>query len=321
MKKIESWVRSFLAFGARHKLTMILGLSLLLIILSIFYGMVYGKLWLKLPESIKAQVAINRLGLSSYNNPVCHETCFYERQLYKQIIAENLAVDKVNLKVKNLILAEDNNLDFRLELLDVFSLRRDLKIPDYLEEYLTSGSEPKVKDKIKEFFVTDPVSVDELLLRFDTASSSADRVEILRLLQEKSDSALADFYWDLISTNPDLKIKSGALSALSNLLPSESYVTVDFLSKIKKTILAADTNRYLRKEVVMLLGSYLPVQEKTVTEILEELYNNQSAVDKFSRLFVVDILNRSSASSYTKPEISASEWQEYRDHNSLWGNE
>jgi len=318
MKKIEQWGRSCIAFGSRYKWLIIIALSSLMVVFGVFYGVVYGRLWLKFPDKIKAGIALNRLGASSYNYPICHEACFYERQLYKQIIAGNLNKVKISDQVKRLILAEDNNLVFRLELLDVLSSQ---PIPDYLNEYLVSGEESKVQEKIKELFVVESISAVELMNRFLVSSSPEDQIDILNLLQKKSDSTLADFYLGIIINNPDLKIKNGALAALSNLLPSEIYVTDDFLSEIKDLIFASGTDKYLRKEIILLLGEYLPVQENIVTEILTAAYLDETAVDKFSRLFVVDILNRSSANNYTPPEISTSEWQEYRDHNSLWGND
>ena len=318
MKKIEQWSRSCLAFGSRYKWLIIVILSSLIIVFSVFYGLVYGQLWLRFPDNIKAKIALNRLAVSSYNYPVCHEACFYERQLYKQIIASNLDRIKIGDRVKQLILAENNNLIFRLELLDVLSFQ---PIPDYLSEYLVGGEEPQVREKIKELFLTESVSADELTNRFLISSTTEEQINILNSLQMKSDSSLADFYLGIIVNNPNLKIKNGALAALSNLLPSATYVTGDFLAKIEDLIFDSNTNKYLRKEIILLLGEYLPIQEKTVTDILVAAYSDETTVDKFSRLFVVDILNRASANNYAKPEISASEWQEYRDHNSLWGND
>lgn len=321
MKKIERWAWRLKTFGRRYKLWIVVVLSLLLVVLGVFYGVLYGKLWLRFPEKLKAEIAINRLGVSSYDYPICHEACFYERQLYKQIIAGNLKEKLISERVKNLILAEENNLIFRLELLDTLSRQNNSEIPDYLKEYLNSGKESKVQKKIQELFGSDNFSVSDLISRFDNSSTTEGKIDILSSLQEKSDSSLVDFYLNLIIDSPDLKIKNSALSALSNLLPSEAYITPDFLSKIKKIIFDPVTNQYLRKEIILLLGDYLAVQEKLVTEILVEAYSNEAVIDKFSRLFAIDILNRSSANNYVKPEISASEWQEYRDHNSLWGNE
>ena len=321
MKKIERWSRSCLAFGSRHKLLLVVILSLLFLGFGIFYGLVYGRLWLRLPAQMRAEIALNRLGVSAYNDPICHESCFYERHLYKQIIASSWSNKKINKQVSDLILAEDNNLDFRLELLDTLSFQTNLEIPDYLNNYLVSGAEIRVKEKINDLFGLNNNLVDELLNQFNNSVSVEDQINILRDLQEKSDSSLAGFYLDLIKGEFDLKIKNGALSALSNLLPSKTYVTNDFLVQIEKLILNANTNKYLRKGLVSLLGSYLSIQEKLVTEILFKIYSDTKTVDKFSQLFAADILNRLSANSYVKPEISASEWQEYRDHNSLWGND
>ncbi len=321
MKKIERWGRGCLAFGSRYKLLLVVILSLLFLGFSLFYGLVYGRLWLRLPGRFRAEIALNRLGVSAYNYPICHESCFYERQLYKQVIAADWDDPQINQRVKDLILAENNNLDFRLELLDVLSFRTDLTLPDYLNNYLASGSEIRVKEKIKEIFSLDKASIDELMIRFNNSASIGMQVDILRDLQKKSDSSLAGFYLDLIAGEFDLRLKNSALLALSNLLPSETYVTIDFLGRIKELIFAPATNKYLRKELILLLGDYLSVQEKSVTKILVEAYSDEAVIDKFSRLFTADILNRLSANNYAKPEISAAEWQEYRDHNSLWGND
>ncbi|MFA4942504.1 MAG: hypothetical protein WC564_02595 [Patescibacteria group bacterium] len=321
MKKIIEWIRILKACGLRHKLIIIAVLSSLLLIFSIFYGVVYGKLWLWFPARIKAEIALNRLGVSSYNNPICHETCFYERQLYKKVIAANLDQKRISERVKRLILAEDNNLVFRLELVDSWSHQNNLPFPDYFSNYLVDGLESSVQEKIRELFGVDDLSVEELVNNFSVTSSSSEQLDILRSLQEKSDSSLSSFYLDLIISHPDVDVKNGALSALSNLSPSVDYITPDFLLKIKKMILDQNLNKYLRKELILLLGDYLSVQEDLVLKILSEAYEDKVAVDNFSRLFIADTLNRFSVNNYVKPEISVSEWQDYRDHNSLWGND
>jgi hypothetical protein len=321
MKKIERWGRSCLTFGSRHKLGLVIILSLVILVWSVFYGVVYGRLWLHFPARLKAVVAINRLGVNAHNNPVCHEPCFYERQLYKKVIANNLSTASIGNRVQQLILAEDNNLNFRLELLDILSFRNDLALPDYLSEYLTGGKDLRVKEKIRELLEVDEVAADELLNRLAAATSTTEKVDILHRLSAESNSSLAESYLDLIITDPELKVKNGALSALSNLLPSSDYVTADFLLQFKQLIFTPGLDQYLRKEIILLLGDYLAIQEKPVAEILLAAYSDETVIDKFSRLFAADTLNRLSANNYSKPEISASEWQAYRDHNSLWGNE
>lgn len=321
MKKIIQWGQACLKFFLRYKRWLVVALVFSLVVFGLLYGIFFGRLWLKFPEKFKVNIALNRLGVSSYQYPVCHETCFYERQLYEQVIAGGLKDKSISDRVRTLILAEDNNLIFRLELINALSLQNNPELPDYLQEYLRSGVENKIKDKIRELFGVDKFSVSELENRFVNSSSTEDRLVILNSLQKKSDSALAGFYLDLIVGDPDLKIKSAALAALSNLLPSENYVDKAFLQKIKNLIFNPNTNKYLRKEIILLLGEYLPIQEESVTEILVEVCADDAGIDKFSRLFAVDILNRLSANTYLKPEISASEWQEYRDHNSLWGND
>ncbi len=316
MKKIKQLVFRL----SRYRLWLIIGSSALLVILGLAYGIIYGRLWLALPDGIKADIAINRLGVSSYNDLVCHESCFYERQVYKQVIAANLEKEKIAARVESLILAEDNNLRFRLELLDALSFKDGLRLPDYLGNYLASGEEEAVKEKIREVFGLDRASSVELIDRLKNSSSTAERIDLLDSLREKSDSSLAGFYLDLVINESDLKIKNGALLALSNLVPSSDYVSDDFLSKIRRTIFDPATNQYLRKELILLLGDYLSIQEKIVNQLLVDIYSDEAVIDKFSRLFAAGILNRLSANSYAEPEISSSEWQAYRDGNSLWGN-
>lgn len=317
MKKIKQLVSQL----SRYKFWLIISSSVLLIVLALAYGIIYGRLWLKLPAGIKADIAINRLGVSSYNDPICHESCFYERQIYKQVIAANLGREEVGDRVKSLILAKDNNLRFRLELLDALSLQDGLQLPDYLGNYLASGEEETVKEKIRDLFGLDRVSSVELADRLNNSSSTAERLSLLDSLRGKSDSSLADFYLGLVINEADLKVKNGALLALSNLNPSPDYISDDFLAKIRKTIFDPATDQYLRKELVLLLGDYLPFQEKVVNQMLVDIYSDEAAIDKFSRLFAAGILNRLSANSYAEPEISSSEWQAYREKNSLWGNE
>jgi len=298
---------------------LVFGILISLLILFFFYrAFLFGSLWLRLPSRWQAQIALNRLGLSAYNDPICHEKCFISREIYKKVVAANLDDESVEAAVQKLILAEDNNLIFRLELVEAVALSKQGVFPDYLRNYLEAGSNLELKDQIQELFVPGGIGLDELRRRASSGLRE-DRIAALELMASNSDSALAGFYLELITTDPDVLVKGAALRALSNLSVDPDWSDDNFLTQLESVTLDPATNQYLRRDLVMLWSDYLAEKEDWASQVILSVYEDEK-FDKFSRLFAADILNRQSSNNYPKPEIGAAEWQEYRNHNVLWEN-
>jgi len=185
--------------------------------------------------------------------------------------------------------------------------------PDYLNGYLkNSGGNLKIKETIMNNFPThDSEVLDDLLNRVrDLNQGEAERLEALIALENFGDDSLADFYLNLLENDPSLKIKDQALTALSNLGDAQTYFTPELLSQLEKILLAPETNQYIRKSLVLFLADFLPDQTDATLKILIAVYNN-ATLDKFTRTYAADILNRETANNYPLPTISDGEWEDY----------
>ena len=297
--------------GGRQKIFILAGGGLLLTasLLALILG---TSLWQRLPKNWRAEIALNKLGVSAYQDPICHEDCFYERQTYEKIIVADLNRTKLALKIQAIILNEKENLNFREELIKTLKMFKTAP-PDYLNDYLKkSDGNLKIKETIMNNFPThDSEVLDDLLNRVrDLNQGEVERLEALIALENFGDDSLADFYLNLLENDPSLKIKDQALTALSNLGDAQTYFTPALLSQLEKILLAPTTNLYIRKSLVLFLADFLPEQEAATVKILVNVYNDQN-FDKFTRTYAADILNRETANNYPLPTISDGEWEDY----------
>jgi hypothetical protein len=287
--------------------------TLLLIAWFIFWG---TNSWVILPGKLKAQIAFNKLGVSVYQEPICHENCFYERQFYKKIIASGLKNQKLAEHVQRTILDNQENLNFRLELIATLKIFQATP-PDYLVVYANSPqSELKIKEAIMNNFSIDyPEIVDDLVNQIrDASRKEEERLNALIALEGYGDDSLWSFYLGLLENDSSLKVKDQALAALSNLNDQDRYLTAELLERLKTILFSPTTDQYIRKSLVWFMADFLKTDEQAVVKILETIYRNET-FDKFSRYWAADILNQATANSYPEPVISEVEWTDYQSHN------
>ena len=137
IKKFRETIRRFrLALIGRltkpQKIILVVGLSVVLIVIIVLTAL-NTNLWQHWPRSWRARIALNKLGVSVYQEPICHEDCFYERQIYKKIIANNLGEVKFAAGVQKIIL-------------DLGKLK---KPPDILRRYWVSKIEKSILRNLK----------------------------------------------------------------------------------------------------------------------------------------------------------------------------
>jgi len=316
MKKILFYGKNFYRrLTKRQKIIFKIGGGLIavLIVWFIFWG---TNGWLILPSRLKAQVAFNKLGLSAYQEPICHENCFYERQFYKKIIAAGLKDQKLAERIRQVITNDQENLNFRLELIATLKIFQN-NPPDYLVAYANNpDGELKIKEAIMNNFSIDyPEMVDNLVSQIrDSNRREEERLSALIVLEGYGDDSLWSFYLGLLENDSSLKIKNQALTALGNLKDQNRYLTPELLERLKTVLLAPATDQYIRKSLIWFMADFLKTDEPAAVKILESVYSNE-AFDKFSRYWAADILNQATANDYPAPAISEAEWTDYQGRN------
>jgi len=290
------------------------GLGLFLLAMAAVFVLVWG--WRYLPSGWPARIALNKLGASTYNDPLCHENCFYARELYKKIIAARLAAPEFAARTQNIILNEKENLIFREELIAAVKMAGGAP-PDYLVNYLKDKKgNLKIKETImKTFSLSDPALADDLINSVrDLSRSDADRLAALTDLENFGDDTLFNFYWDLLEHDASPKIKDQAITALSNIRSGEKYFTPEFFQRIDTLVLDPATDQYIRKSLVLFLADFINFPAARAIDTLVAVYNN-AAIDKFTRAYAADILDQETANNYEAPAISEEEWNDYWNHS------
>ncbi len=270
-------------------------------------------MWKIYPASIQAVLAFDKLGESAYNEPICHEDCFLKREFYKKIIRTAIPNEKIAAKVEEAILDENNNDNFRLELLDVFKNDNGDNIAtEFINNYLKDpDGNLRIKQAILEKFnLNYPPLVKDLMAKVNNYTlSEPERQEALVLLERTHYDSLVDFYLETLSKDPSLKIRDEAITALSNINNAE-YFGKTQLAQLKKLLLDKDLDNRLKRSLVLLLADLRANFGLEFNNILLSVYSDPSN-DKFVKYFSAEILNKLSASNYSLPQISQAEWDTY----------
>jgi len=315
LEKIKAW---WLASSLRQKILILSGSFLALLILVLFISL-QTSLWLFYPENLKALIAYNRLGLSAYHEPICHENCFYERRLYKSIIADNLKRPDFLNKVIKAVLNEKENFNFRIELISTLAIANQTAPPEILA-YL-SRPEANLAIKIalmKNFEIKDTNIVSDLESQVKNLElKRAERLLALDALSGLGEDSLADFYLDLALNDQDIEMRKEALVALSNIEAKNIYFTAEAYDELEITLFESETDKYLRRSIIFLLADYTDIFKDKVLKTMRKIYNDEVGFDKFSRSFAVDVLNKYSADIYARPAISRAEWEEYEKNENM----
>lgn len=150
-------------------------LAVLVIIAGLFWFWYYASFqsnfWQKFPEPLRTQTAMSRLEVSNLENLICHEDCMYERQSYRQMMADYMVKNgpesTIGLGVSSKFADGEVDIATREDMVRVLKMVEEakakndssykLKAPQYLIDYLSAPvSDANLKSLIISEFGTDP---------------------------------------------------------------------------------------------------------------------------------------------------------------------
>jgi len=312
MKEILKKCRRWFCLQKRwRRIVIISGAGLLLAFLLLCFWLKY---WYVLaPFNLRTRLAIDKLALSCYNQPVCHEDCFLERERYRQIIVTAWREPRWQEDTVSRLINENENECLRLELAELWAEEYPVgSWPKKLNDYLTTadgGVLERMRLSKKLEYLDGGLEKELMAFIADQNNIISERYEALQLLSQNPNPSQIDFYFQLWQIDPSLKIKEQALIALSGMGGQSDVLAGDRLLKFLDFLHQPSADIYLKKTVVFLLSDYLTVEN--VRSGLTEIFSDK-AVDKFTRTFLADILDIAEG---LRPVVSAAEWQEYSENS------
>jgi len=208
----------------------------------------------------------------SYNDEViCREECYLNREEYYNCLSKKL--DKNLDKIEKIIKDEDENIDFRLDLISFLSsVYGKNNVPVFLNEYLTeNGVNSEIQTKI--------------IYSYDFSNG-------------------LDSYFQILEGNFSLEMKKAAIYKISNYENKEEYNN-DQLFVIKDLIFKENIEKDLRQDLVLLLANYQEQYREDVLSIWEDVYTSSFDGDDISRAFAADFLGKEDV------VVEESEWLKY----------
>ncbi len=328
MDKVFSFLKKY-----RRKIIFIsVFLIIFVFIVFFFLKTIYGSWWTIYPQRVKSFISLNRLAISVYEDPWCRLDCYLERQIYQQEIVKFIKNDKFAEKIKRVILNEEGNLAWRLELLKVLSLvenREGLTIFNDLRDYLSrTDGNLAVKQAIAYYFLDENSEEYLDLLKNQLANDSYPTEERLTVLKNLTSLNIsqADFYLALLELSSEDDFNIELLRALGADEGRFSLNQEKLFSNLEKIILSPNSSFTSRRLAIFILSDFLEnelekFEDKNFVEsrvsddlnaydLFKYLIANEN-IDIFSRYLLVDILNNKTETKQPLPEISTEEWGVY----------
>jgi hypothetical protein len=328
MNKVFSFLKKY-----RRKIIFIsIFLIIFVLIILFLFKTIYGSWWTIYPQRVKSFISLNRLAISVYEDPWCRLDCYLERQIYQQEIVKFMENDKFTEKIKRVILNEEENLSWRLELLKVLSLvenREDLIIFNDLQNYLNQANGNLAIKQAIAFYFSDETLEEYLdLLKNQLADDSYSIEERKVALKNLAtlDISQADFYLALLELSSEDSFNIELLRALGSDEGRFSLNKEKLFFNLEKIILSSNSSFTSRRLAIFILSDFLDNEyEKFEDEnfvesrVLDNLNGHalfkyliaNENTDIFSRYLLIDILNNNTETKIPLPEISSEEWGVY----------
>jgi len=261
------------------KFKILIGASSLIIILMIYFS-------LSLILVSREDIVLAKLRNSYHFELSCHENCRLnrEKEINKLIDLLKQENKKAEEKIKNIILNKEEEIEFKRELIKILGkVYGRENIPEYLKLYLEDT----------------------------TAETTLQATIINSFTIEKNEELSTKYYFNLIDREVDLNLKLESINALSNIQNKKNSFSKAQIELIGKIILNQKTNNKLRASLIFLLNDFYPLFPIEAQKILKQIYNDKD-IDKISKIFATDILNRYLKNNkLTAPEASHEEWSNY----------
>ncbi|MCX6795606.1 MAG: hypothetical protein NT165_02700 [Candidatus Falkowbacteria bacterium] len=286
-------------------------ISFSLVATIMFFYSVTSNLWLSYPMFLRMPLAFEKLSLSVFREPICHEDCAISRLISREVLVESLKSG--NQRVKNKILRalrEDNeDVVFKIELLRAW--REAFDSGDLSPELLAIFRETKnqsIRNYFQENFQIPPAAwlEDERAKVLDKEADLFSREASLLVLARKDPEFFA---WlstqDLFS---DDKFLQPLLKAMI-FAPAGQGVNQDFFKKLWP--LLSTSNEKTKNTAIFLARAKISDSESGARNFLIAVYHSE-IFSIFSRSFAAEILNlESGQKDFSFPEIGDQEWEKY----------
>jgi len=314
----------FLKKNFKKKVIIIFSSLLIFSLALLFVAMSFYASWWKFwPSTFRFTIALNRLAISVYEDPYCHLDCFLEREVYRQELLRHLNKPQHLQKISKIIFNEDENINWRLELLAI--VLSDEKLSERalfsdLEEYLlVEGGNLKIQSVLATYFSSSSAKLGYLeklkATISDSSISSEERVMALEVVKNV-DKSLAPFYLDLLknSQNNDL-----TLQLLRSLASDEARFDIDrseMALSLENIFLSSNSSFTSRRLLIFILSDFLEEEPAgPVFSLMEKLFLSPQVSD-FDKYFIASTLfdkfpNSNFQEKYALRNIEEAEWLWY----------
>lgn len=305
-------------FTRKRKIILFSVLGFIVVIVFLILS-IYGPWWRIWPAGIRFNIALNRLAISVYENPYCRLDCQLYQLGYKKEIEGAANKKRASKKLIKIILNEDENLSWRIELIKLTSRNNNphQDMLDAWQRYIDSDSlDFSFKKHIVKYFREEldlSNYIDKLkIIAVNNYYQSNERILAIRELSSL-DYIFSDFYFSLLKTEKDELIIMALLRSLGaddgrfNLDRETLFNTLDNIIRVD------NYSPELRRLIVFILSDFLSYYSSVDIEKLFEKLIFSGEIDKFTRYLIVESFNQYSNKNYDLPEISASDWSDYWD--------
>jgi len=246
-------------------------------------GLVYLLISLASLSSLELTLARLRASIGG----VCHEDCRLARMAWRSELTAAVKPGnrKMEQRIADYLLDSQETIEFKEELLQIYKgIYQSDNLPGYLSNYLQD-----------ERFSSD---LQVLIFNYFFVNPAATAADV-------------DYYFMILDSQADLKLKQAAIQAISNVEDKTSYFTEPQLNLISTLAQSSGIAEKLRQSLILLLGDYYNLFPEKTNNILLVIYNSPEA-DDISRYFAADILNRYLLTAEVpEPFISDEEWEGY----------
>lgn len=289
---------------------------LIIVIVSMFIYSVAGNLWLKYPLFLKTPLAFQKLSLSVFAEPLCHEDCSLKRLLARGVLVESLKSgnQKTREKIIKTLSAADEDLVFKQELLKVW---REAFGAEDVSADLLAVFEASTDNQLRSFLQNNfkiPLSSWRDVERSkvgDQKIALSERAQSLILLASKDPEFKQWSEKEKILAVEELRISY--LQAL--LISQNNELPKNFFADLWPLLFSASEKE--RNSAIFLARAKLEQGNQEAEDFLIKIYQN-SEYSPFSRSFAAEILNRQQGKeNFSLPKISEQDWEKYLSGENL----
>ncbi len=306
-------------FFSRKKVIVFFSFSISFLFLLFFLWIsIYGSWWRIWPQGIRSLIALNRLAISVHEELYCRPDCYFQRYFYIEEISASLDQDKFLDRIKEVILDEEENLRWRLELLKLISNYEDygsLSIMDDFQDYLDNPSANFEIKKAMAIYFPDSLYLDQYYEYYKKTLIDDSLFYSLRILALDNLSSLdiseADLYFSVLKKeeNEDLRIE--LLRALASDQGRFSLKPKELFELLEDIIRDSNSSFSSRRLALFVLSDFLVSDPDSDIYRLFEKIVFSGEIDNFSRYLAINIFNDYSLDFYTPPRISQDDWDWY----------